>query len=157
REVGASDGLGRLAVERRGVRVDVSVGLDVGGVAAPARLDRLIDELARGPDRHEREEPLDVLRVGTNATVAHLAYHAPRNVRAMDAVHRQRQLDAVLAERVVRVAAGDEGAGVTPVLDVLLADRLRDVPLRVHGLPADTELAARRPPVVASEPHGEGV
>src|SRR5439155_878238 len=40
------------------------------------------------------------------------------------------------------------------LLDVLLPDRFGDVPLRVDGLAAHLELAARRPPVVTSEADG---
>src|SRR5439155_736654 len=78
----------RLAVERGRVAVDVPVRLHVDRAAAHADLDRLIEELARGADRHEREQALDVLGVETHAAVAHLHPDPPRDVRPVDAVER---------------------------------------------------------------------
>src|SRR5439155_19624957 len=81
----------------------------------------------------------------------HLQSGAPRHVRAVDAEGREWQLHAVLAERIVGVAARDRAAIVAVLPDVLLPDRLRDHPSRVDRLAADVELATRRPPPLAAD------
>src|SRR5262245_41167669 len=146
----------RLPEYRRRLSVDVLVRFDVYPVAAPPNFDRLVDELSRRADRDPREEILDVLRVQPDAAVAHLHADAPRDVGAMDAVRRQGQLQAILAEGVVRSAAGDEGPRVAALDDVLLADRFWDVPLRVDGLADHLEASARSLPVIAPEADGIG-
>src|SRR4029077_20764321 len=134
----------RLAEDRRRLAVDVLVRLDVRRVATSADLDRLVDELPGRADRHSREEVLDAFRVETDAAVAHQHPDAPGDVRAVNAVRRQRQLETVLAERIVRRAARDEGPRIAALGDVLLANRLRDVPLWIDGLAVHLEAAARR-------------
>src|SRR5262249_7163038 len=146
----------RLPEDRRRLSIDVLVRLDVHPVAAPADFDRLVDELSRRADRDPREEVLDVLRVQPDAAMAHLHADTPRDVGAMDAVRRQGQLEAILAEGIVRSASGDEGPRVVALDDVLLADRLRDVPLRIDGLADHLEASARGLPVVAAEADGIG-
>src|SRR5581483_1929269 len=137
--------------ERAGVLVDVAVDLDVDCAAPPPDLDRLVDELDGRSDRDVGVEPLDVLGIEADAAVRHLHPDAPRDVGAVDTVEAPRQLEAVLPERVLRIAARDEGPIVTALADVLAPDRLGDVPPRVHGLRADPEFPARRAPVVATE------
>src|SRR2546422_2584618 len=84
-------------------------------------------------------------------TLFRLHADAPRNVRAVDAVDRAAQLEAVVAERVVGRAARDGVPSVAALRDVLAPDRLRDVPGRLHLLRLYPELAAWRAPVVAPE------
>ena len=131
--------------------------LDVGAPAAGPDLDRLVGELDRRPDRHQWEETLDVLGIEPRAAVAHLHAHTPRDVGPVDRVERAAELDAVLAEGIVGRAAADEATRVVALLDVLAADRLGDVPLRIDGLAGDVEPAARGSPVVAPEPDRVGV
>src|SRR5262249_62405438 len=108
-------------------------------------------------DRHLWEQALDVFGIESHAAVTHLHAHPPRDVGTVDAVHRHAELETVLAERVVGIAAGNEGAIVVALADVLLADVVGDVPLRVDRLADDPAVAARRLPVVSPEPDRLGV
>src|SRR5262249_46932962 len=147
----------RLAEDRGRLPIDVLVRLYVDGVGAPTHLDGLVDELPGRTDGNLWEQMLDVFRVEPDAAMAHLHPDTPRDVGTVDAVGRQGQLEAVLAERIVRGATGDERPVVAALDDVLLTDRLWDVPLRVDRLADDFEAAARRLPVIAPEPHGVGL
>ncbi len=69
-EPGALEGDAGLAVERGRIAIDVTVHFDVHRAGPRPHLHRLVDELAGRPDRYEREEALDVLRVETHAAVA---------------------------------------------------------------------------------------
>src|SRR5262249_11877931 len=147
----------RGAEDRGRLTVDVLVRFHVDRAAAAAHLHGLVQKHAGRSDGNLGEEPLDVLGIEPHAAVAHLHAHAPGDVGAVNAVHRHAELEAVLAERVVGVAAGDERAVVAAFLDVLDADVFGDVPLRVDRLADDPEGAARRLPVVATEPDRIGV
>src|SRR6185369_10199467 len=125
--------------------------LHVDGALPPSDLHGLVRELAAGADADGGKEALHVLRIQTGTAVAHLHTDAPRDVRPVDRVAGQRELEPVFPERVVRVAAADERARVAALADVLLPDRLGDVPLRVDGLAAHGEPPARGPAVVAPE------
>jgi hypothetical protein len=111
--------------------------------ARPADLHRLVDELDAGADGHLREEVRHVLGVELRAAVAHLSADAPRKVRAVDAVEGPVELEAVLAERVVGIAALDERAPVAALAEMLQPDLLGNAPGRVHGLALDVEDAGR--------------
>src|SRR2546428_6567827 len=104
----------RLAIERGRVAVDVPVRLQVDRAAAHADLDRLVDELARSADRHEREQALDVLRAETHAAVAHLHPDPPGDVGPVDAVERQGGPEAGPAQRGVGGAPGGGPARGAP-------------------------------------------
>src|SRR5437773_4737324 len=156
RELLAREGGARGAGEGPRVAIDVAVRLDVDRAAALAHLHRLVGALDGRADRYQREEPLDVLGVEADAAVGRLHADAPRNVRAVDAVDRAAQLEAVVAERVVGRAARDGVPSVAALRDVLAPDRLRDVPGRLHLLRLHPELAAWRAPGVAPEADGVG-
>src|SRR5437870_7781094 len=98
---------------------------------------------------------LQVLGVGLRATVALLSADAPRKVRAVDAVEGPVELEPVLAERVVGIAALDEGASVAAFAEMLEADLLRHAPAGVHGLALHVEDAGRGGVLVSSEPERE--
>src|SRR5262249_45583246 len=121
-----------VALRRAPYLIYVTVRLEVDGVLPRSHLHRLVDELDWRPDRHHRIELLDVLGIEPRAAVAHQHARAPRNVGAVDAVLRDGQAYAVFPERIIVGAAGDRRAVVAALLDVLPADRLGNVPARVH-------------------------
>src|SRR5262249_61596686 len=113
--------------------VEIRMCLDVDLTVAHPDLDRLVQELALGPDLHQREQVLDVLGIEARAAVADRHAHAPRDVGAVNPVRLEAELEAILAERVVRITAPGHGAVVALLADVIAQGDRRDGPWGDHG------------------------
>ena len=69
----------------------------------------------------------------------------------MQGVLGQRQLDAIVAERIVGIVAGDDVLGFAVTLEMLLVNVLRHHPGWIAGLAADRETSHRSLPIEAPE------
>src|SRR5262249_21599654 len=149
---------GRCGIRRHRAAqaIEVGVRLHVDLSVAHTHLDRLVDERPLGADRDHREEVLDVLGIEARAAVADQHADAPRNVRAVDAIGLERELEAILAERVVGCTARNAPSRVAELADVILANARRDVPGWIDGLADHREAAFGRPAIVATEPERIG-
>src|SRR5271166_2523320 len=137
--------------------VDVVVNFDVERIAAPSKLNRLIDEHPRRADLHLVEEALDVFGIQPNASVADFHTDAPGHIGAMKSVFGQRQFDAVFAKGIVGIVASDDVLGLAVTLEMLLVNVLRHHPGRIASLAADGEGSHRRLPIETSETDRERV
>src|SRR5262245_25553006 len=153
---GRFEGRGGIRRHRAAQAIEVGVRLHVDLSVSHTNLDRLVDERPLGADRDHREDVLDVLGIEARAAVADQHADAPRNVRAVDAIGLERELEAILAERVVGCTARNAPSRVAELADVILANARRDVPGWIDGLADHREAAFGRPAIVATEPERIG-